>query len=348
MWSRIARGALVVGMVGGLLLWPGASAPARALGQDVCPEPNDTFQAACYLGPSSDAQGFLSSPNDVDAYRIEVLDFNTDVHVEMTIPLAYKVELANWNGDIIASSSRSGAAEVIDATVPIPGSYYLFVHSANGQFSDSRPYSIFRALSYPGSSIPDIIEVTDFRSDTPSGATTGSNQNADQFTEADGRYTITMANGGVADDPSQAWYVNIGPTLTDFTMTVDARVVNGVDAGFQIYFRSNGTGSDASNTYFTTIDAKDGQVRLSKKVNGELDHTDWLATKAVNTGGGVNRVVIRCYHDEILINVNGEDVFNVTDSSFNQGRFGFGAIAWEARPPVINFDNIIITTPTEG
>jgi len=38
----------------------------------------------------------------------------------------------------------------------------------------------------------------------------------------------------------------------------------------------------------------------------------------------------------------------VNDPSFNQGYIGFGAIAWESRPPTVNFDNIIITTPTEG
>src|SRR3954469_10968054 len=144
MWSHVARGALIVSVSIGALLVPGSSVPARALGQDVCPEPNDTFQAACYLGPSSDATDYISSPNDVDAYRIEVLDFNTDVHVEMNIPLPYKAELANWNGDIIASSSRDGGSEVLDTTVPIPGSYYIFVHSSNGQFSDARPYEIFR------------------------------------------------------------------------------------------------------------------------------------------------------------------------------------------------------------
>src|SRR5688572_19489706 len=97
MWSRLARVAAAAVLAVLPTLVPPTSTLALAAGAshaspavlgpaaqgDPCPEPNDTFQAACYLGPSSDARGFLSAPNDVDAYRIEVLDFNTDVHVEM-------------------------------------------------------------------------------------------------------------------------------------------------------------------------------------------------------------------------------------------------------------------------
>ena len=98
MWSRFARvtAAAVLAILPTLIpptstpaaaAGPGLGSPAvfgpTAQGGDPCPEPNDSFQSACYLGPSSDARGFISTPNDVDAYRIEVLDFNTDIHVEM-------------------------------------------------------------------------------------------------------------------------------------------------------------------------------------------------------------------------------------------------------------------------
>ena len=146
MWSRLARAtaAAMLAIMPTLLpltsvptasaSWPVASPPllAPVAQGDPCPEPNDTFQSACYLGPNSDAQGFISSGNDVDAYRIEVLDFNTDVHVEMpSMPAAYALYLANWNGDEIATSKPNGSGgAVIDATVDIPGAYYIFVHSA--------------------------------------------------------------------------------------------------------------------------------------------------------------------------------------------------------------------------
>jgi hypothetical protein len=35
------------------------------------------------------------------------------------------------------------------------------------------------------------------------------------------------------------------------------------------------------------------------------------------------------------------------DNTFRKGRIGIGAIAF-GPPPIVSFDNIIITTPTEG
>jgi len=326
--------------------WPHSSpAILGPAGQaDPCPEPNDTFQSACYLGPGSDAAGFISSANDVDAYRIEVLDFNTDVHVEIpSMPAAYKLYLANWNGDELATSTGNGSGgQVIDTTVDVPGAYYIFVHSASGGSSANRPYQLFRALTYPGASIPDILFTSEFREGSKQ-ATTGESEFA-THAETGGRYTISMKVPGVADDPSQAFWTGFGPELTDFTMTIDARVVNQVDAGFQVFFRH----VDNSNTYSLAVDAKDGQGLLMKRVNGEVvGNTGWQPAPSVNTSGGVNRVVVRCFEDQIRVNVNGEDVFELSDTAIRKGRIGIGAIAF-GPPPVVSFDNIIITTPTEG
>src|SRR5207248_6257604 len=236
----------------------------------------------------------------------------TDIHAELKMPHPYKMELANWNGDVIASSPAGQGAELIDTTVPIPGSYYIFVHSRSGASSDTEPYNIVRSLTYPGSKIPDVLFSSEFRQGSQN-AVQGETQYA-THTEDGGKYTIAMKISGSAEDPSQAWWTGFGPELTDFTMTVDARVANGADAGAQVFFRHH----DNDNTYFVTVDAKDGQVKLSKKVNGDLVGTDWVSTDAVNTGGGVNRIVIRCFHDEILVNVNGQDIFNVSDDSFTK------------------------------
>ena len=357
MWSRLARVTAAAVLATLPMLVPPTSTIAAAAGPgagppsifgpatqgDPCPEPNDTFQAACYLGPSSDARGFISTPNDVDAYRIEVLDFNTDVHVEMpSMPAPYKIELANWNGDIIATSGSANGGEVIDTTVDLPGAYYIFIHSAGGGFSPNRPYQLFRALTYPGASIPDILFTSEFRQGAKE-AVEGETEFA-THAEDGGRYTISMKIPGVPEDPAQAWWTGFGPELTDFTMTLDARVVNKVDAGFSVFFRHN----DNDNTYVLAVDGKDGQVLLMKRVNGEAaGNTGWQPSSAVDVNGGVNRVVIRCFEDQIRVNVNGEDVFDMRDGTFRKGRIGIGTIAF-GPPPVISFDNIIITTPSEG
>lgn len=358
MWSRLARASVAAVLAIMPTLLPLTSVPAAAATSpmsslpvrgpaaqgDPCPEPNDTFQNACYLGPNSDAAGFISSANDVDAYRIEVLDFNTDVHVEMPqMPAAYKLYLADWNGDEIATSVPGpSGGQIIDATVDVPGAYYIFVHSAGGGFSPNRPYQLFRALAYPGSKIPDILFTSEFREGSKQ-ATTGDTEFA-THTESGGRYVIAMKVPGVPEDPAQAWWTGFGPELTDFTMTVDARVTNQVDAGFSVFFRH----VDNDNTYVLAVDGKDGQVLLMKRVNGEAaGNTGWQPAASVDTDGGVNRVVIRCFEDQIRINVNGVDVFDIKDSTFRKGRIGIGTIAF-GPPPTISFDNIIITTPTEG
>lgn len=326
-----------------------ASAPTTAYGpaaqgQDVCPEPNDSFQKACNLGRESDALGFISNAKDTDAYRIEVYDFNTDVHVEMpSMPFPYKMDLANWNGDIIAKSERRGSAEAIDTTVNLPGAYYIFVYSSNGQFSPSQPYNIFRSLTYPGSSIPDRLYSSEFREGAKD-AVEGETNYAIHSQEG-GKYTIKMKVPGTPDNPEppEAWWTGFGPEITDFTMTVDARVTNNVQAGVSVFFRH----VDDKNTYQVGLDATIGAVQLWKIQNGEVRGTGWVESGAIDTKGGVNRIVVRAFEDEIRVNVNGEDLIDVNDGTFRKGRIGIGAIAY-GPPPIVNFDNIIITTPSEG
>jgi hypothetical protein len=311
---------------------PGGAATTRA--QDACPEPNNSFQAACYLGPGAPADGFIQQAGDVDAFRIEVLDFSVDIHVELEQrPFPYRIELADWNGDEIVTSMDG----VIDTTLDMPGFYYIFVDSPTGQFSAGH----YRQLTYPGSKIPDILFSYEFRAGTP--ATTGENEIA-TYSNPEGKYTIAMKVGGTTDDPSQAWWTGWGPELGDFTMVVDGRVVNDVDAGYQVYFRF----VDDDNNYFVTIDARDGNVALSKKVKGEIIRiAGWVDSPHVDTSGGVNRVAIHCVNDLMVVVINGDPVLEARDPTFRKGTLGFGAIAWAA-PPIVNFDNVIVTTPAEG
>lgn len=96
-----------------------------------------------------------------------------------------------------------------------------------------------------------------------------------------------------------------------------------------------------------TVDDQEGQIGLAKQVDGVVDSAGWVPTPVVNTHGGANRIVIRCFKEQILVYVNGEEVFEVYDDSFRSGRIGIGAISW-SEPAVVNFDNLIATTPTEG
>jgi hypothetical protein len=45
------------------------------------------------------------------------------------------------------------------------------------------------------------------------------------------------------------------------------------------------------------------------------------------------------------VNINGTDLLQVTDGSFDLGAISFEAIGWGAEPPIVNFGNILVTTP---
>ncbi|MBA2449656.1 MAG: DUF1080 domain-containing protein [Chloroflexi bacterium] len=318
------------------------AAPSRpavqARGDDVC-EPNDTFQNACYLGPEANALGFISAPNDIDAYRIEVLDFLVDAHIELVDrPGPYRVELANWQGDTIAS----GPEGTIDITVTMPGIYYIFVDSPTGAASDSRPYRLDRRLAYPGSSIPQILYAGAFQSGTDEGQFY-SDETADAYATG-GKIIIKMKQGGTPSSPTTAQLFGTRTTLTDFTMTVDSRNESGGNAGHQLLFRV----TDDDNYYYVTIDTLDSQVALGKKVNGQVTTiVDWRETDAIDLAGNVNRTSVRAAGDDIRVYVNDELILRGSDSTFTTGVFGFATIAW-GDPPSVSFDNILITTPTEG
>ena len=342
-WARsFAVGTLAVLILGLATMLDIGPGPAAARGDDVCPEPNDDQQAACYLGPNAEALGFISRPDDVDVYRVEVLDFNVGIRVELAEkPHPYAVELVSWDGGLLADSVPTpDGSDVIETTVRLPGAYYVRVRSPTGAFDDARPYLVFRALTYSGTSIPQVLYASEFREGQPTGFA-GSTDVA-EHTEADGRYAIAMRAGGTLAEPTVAWAA-WGPPLSDFTLTVDARVASGADAGFQVYFRR----VDGDNTYVVTVDAHNGRIMLRKRVDAVSTGTDWISAAAIDTLGGPNRCVVRVAGDELRVNVNGTELIRVRDETFASGRFGFGAIAW-AGPPVIQFDNVLVTTPSEG
>src|SRR5919112_919563 len=97
---RVLRLATAFVIAASVVLSGGSPRSTLAKGEDVCPEPNNDFQAACFLGTGADALGFISSEDDIDAYRFEVYDFNSTAHVEIADqPVPYQFVVSDWNGD---------------------------------------------------------------------------------------------------------------------------------------------------------------------------------------------------------------------------------------------------------
>lgn len=305
--------------------------PAAHAAEDPCPEPNDTFQAACFLGQDDDAIGYLASPNDVDAYRIEVLDFNAVTRIQLLDrPLPYAVELADWNGKVIAS----GKDGTIETKLAQPGAYYVFVHTTDGRASATAAYRLHRELQYPSGKTPDILYSNELRFGAEPEAKV---DNGAEYSSDGGRFTIKMLTPGAPGDAKGAislW----GPELTDFTLTIDTRMESEGLAGYNIFFRFS---DDVGYALIVTAERLVG----FGKAGG--DQTQMLATampKSLDLTGGVNRTTIHCVGDQIRIWINGEEVIHGRDATRLKGRFGFGAITTGA-PPTVIFDNILATTP---
>ncbi len=332
----------------GMLVSSAPAPRADARGEDVCPEPNNEFQVACFLGRDSDAVGFISTPGDVDGYRIEVLDFDVKLELNVERPLPYKVELRDWN-DVLLDESMEGQ---IRGTFGPPGTYYLFVSSPTGQFSDSMPYRIERRLSYPRA-IPEVLYVSELRGggrpdyiNVP-GQTSHEDEDATYRLEK-GRLVIAMKRAGTRDEPEAAYLYEAIPShtpgleLADFTLSMDVFVKGANEAGYQITFRV----VDDLNQYSLDVDVGSQEALLSKLIDGERTRiTDWVAAPTVGDGKA-NRTVIRCVGPEIVVYLNGREVIRARDGTYAKGTdFGYGAVTWSA-PVTVNFDNMLITTPT--
>lgn len=338
-WLRWGGLALAVAAGLALAMPTGRSVAA---GEDACPEPNDQFQQACYLGTASDALGFLDRPGDVDAYRLEVLDFGVDVRAELAeMPFPYRLHLADWRGRIIGESHDEGGGQVIAARLGPPGSYYLFIDSRSGQVSDGEPYRVGVRLTY-AIAAPNVLYSTEFRRPGEAHEFAGSNEWGTYHTET-GRYHIDMRQGGDGDAAAVAWAYWGGPsTYGDFTFVVDGRVATpGVDGGYFISWRR----LDDFEAYVLIVNPERREF-LVRQFAREQQRTIVPQTPAlvVNPAPEVNRIVVRAIGPEHWVNINGSEVAHFTDDALSEGRIGLGALSLGA-PLSVVYDNIIVTSP---
>src|SRR3954470_13665171 len=248
---------------------------ARAKGEDVCPEPNDAFQQACYLGPASDAIGFISQPSDVDAYRFEVRDFGTQVRFELEQrPLPYRLSLANYTGDVLVSDPGG----MVEANLELPGIYYVFVDSPLGQSDEGAPYFLKATITYASPPGPQVVYSHEFsRSSPDSFQDTGSRQFSNEngtytLDPTTNRFTLQLNAAVAADTPRSEQFVLLpdppepGPLVDTFTMAIDTRMVDPADGGYTVLFRY----VDGGNFYQVQVRLGARQVTIGKVIGGEL------------------------------------------------------------------------------
>ena len=351
-WSSMAGRMLVWGVVlPALVLATAGAGSATANSEDVCPEPNDALQVACNLGTASDALGFISTPDDVDAYRVETHDYGARVRLALPDrPHPYRLTLIDYDGAVLHSTD----AGTIDTTVDLPGTYYALVESATGESDETVPYRIELGIKYPLGVEPTVLYSEEYGIATHAHMITAEGDSReDGFSDDVGRYryegghlSVQLTTPGSPDKASATVFSIVAsddppPTMADFTMTIDTQMVTPADAGYSVQFRT----IDEDNHYQILVSLQEHEAKLSKMVNHKLVAlTPWIAVPGVRETG-INRTIIRCVGTEIQASINGEPLPLVYDDTFSEGLVGFGAGTW-GDPTTINFDNVLVTTPT--
>jgi hypothetical protein len=325
---------------------------------DACAEDNSTYQKACLLPPNKATNSYLSSPDDEDYFRIEVLDFGVTVNLEMTqSPRPYRMTVQNWAGEPLAATvglPNNDVERTLQFKPPAPGSYYLLVDALFGDadaVSPTEPYTLVYRPVYPGP-IPKIAYAADFRQ--PSREFSGTKEWGN-YSTAEGRYQVQLLKGGNGSTAAvaAAWWPD---SYTDFTMVADVRLTAvGEQAGFAIGFRGQphdpgeqlrDDQSDFRNAYMMLANTATLNMELFKIVD---DKPELLVprkpVRSMRTSDQINHVVVRAMGSQIIVNVNGEEVLNMTDPSLTDGRLILGALSF-GEPVTVLYDNLLVTTPS--
>jgi hypothetical protein len=259
------------------------------------------------------------------------------------MPFPYRLHLADWRGQIVGESHDEGGSQVISTKLGPPGSYYLFVDSSFGQFSDGAPYRVQARLAY-AIGVPNVLYSTEFRRPGEAQEFSGSNEWGTYYTEG-GRYHIDMLQGGDGDAAAVAWSYWGGPTsFGDFTFVADARLnAPGVDGAYFISWRRR----DDFEAYVLLINPHRGEFLVREFVQTQQRTiVPQTPLAIVNPAPNVNRIIVRSVGAEHWININGVEVAHFQDDSLTEGRIGLGAVSL-ATPINVIYDNIIVTSPLQ-
>ena len=314
--------------------------------QEACPEPNNEFQQACELRTGTPAQGVLSTDGDIDAYRVEALDFHARVHLELSGGRPdHRISLVNWNGEVLASAVQAPAAQTspirLDHAVGPPGAYYVFVDAVTGLGEPSAPYRLSLSMEYPAGRTPRVLFASAFSAgDTTTACTSGRGPAPAACAGESGRFTIELGEGSTEADPTSAW-LWVGPEASDFTFTVDTRLIKDArNAALQIDLRAQ----DYDHGYGVALVPREGLVVISKTVAGQVTQLASASRPDITSPTGVNRLTVTAAGTALHIGLNGQAVIGTTDSTFATGRVGFFAFTYD-EPFAARIDNVLLTTP---
>jgi hypothetical protein len=259
----------------------------------------------------NDAWANLEYELTVDGYAIDLAQLaETEESEYMSACRMYQGVLTGWSpGRHVLLWTRHHNAEVMMGDILLPAGDYFF---------------------------ESVIDVLPVSKDDFGGASTdwgvGDYENH-KFWVEDGRFhVIAKQEKWVAASlykPSE---------YGDFYLRATARETGDTPGGYGLVFRYQ----DSDNYYHLCISTA-GKYRVRKKLGGSwVDLTDWKTSSAINQGQAWNVITLVCVDDQIVIHVNGQWLFDITDGSFAQGRIGLAAESFDQPDLHVVFDAVAI------
>lgn len=174
-----------------------------------------------------------------------------------------------------------------------------------------------------------------------------SNPNSGWPTAADADKAAAYSNGQYvmsAFTTSQDVWAHPGQNFTDVSIEVDATKSGGPDNNdFGVICRFQ----NDDNFYFLIV-ASDGYQSIGKYENGDLIYLSgdqMLPTDAVLPGTATNHVRGDCVGSTLTLYVNGQQVAQVTDTSFASGDIGLTVGTFDEPNVAVTFDNFVVFDP---
>jgi hypothetical protein len=335
------RAALALIVVFGILAF--IVSPLTA-SQPSCRAAGEDYALACDLIDGA-ARGSLQGPDDVDAYRLVVLDFRSTVRVQLTeAPNGLRVRLLDWQHRVVTEVLGPAGSEA-EAALDEPGVYYVLVDASVSESStDEQTYGVQVNATY-AAPLPRVVL---FPTRGDAGATGGPSLPGGVTSLANGRYRLSTPRGGTPElgvGASRGLPLTSEATPNDFTFVGDARFERTVQkAAITVRFRYTPE-AGGGGAYVLQVDPFLGQFRLSTSEEGRQETVaPWTAHPAARGGTEPMRIVVRAVGPTITVRLNGEQVVQVDDDQYTNGLIVVGTVTWSEAVNA-TFDNILVTTP---
>ncbi|MGH2535928.1 MAG: hypothetical protein ACRDHL_00870 [Candidatus Promineifilaceae bacterium] len=162
--------------------------------------------------------------------------------------------------------------------------------------------------------------------------------------------TAEIAEGELrlsTSQPGQIWWANAGRNFDDVVISVEAIQVSGPDDNaYGVICRYQ-----SPENFYVFLVSGDGYYAVGKYQSGraEIEYLSgegqYQFDERINQGAASNDLQVSCIGGDLLLNVNGATLAEVSDPTFVTGDIGLAASTFEPGASVIAFDDLRVTVP---